>query len=164
MPTNDQIGNYVEKFYKEVMNGKKGNLFTRVDWLEDQLKRLQVGDITEFITNVITENKEIIQPSITGGIMDPTDATFSGVVISPSGQMIDGILYSFAIVVDGVVITGFGSDGSSTTVVVSSSGIFTRLLSNNLTLLDTQCLVITGYLDVATYAVDLQGDSVIEIL
>ena len=33
MPTTEQLNGYVERFYKEVMNGKKGNLFTRVEWL-----------------------------------------------------------------------------------------------------------------------------------
>jgi len=125
MPTTEQLNGYVERFYKEVMNGKKGNLFTRVEWLEENLKRLQVGDITQFITNVIQENKEIIQPSILGGVSDPTDATFSGIVISPSGQMIDGILYSFAIVIDGVVFTGFGDDGG-TPVVIGTGGDMTK--------------------------------------
>jgi hypothetical protein len=121
MPTQDQLGNYVERFYKEVMNGKKGNLFTRVEWLENAIKHLQVGDITNFITNIINENKEIIQPSIQGGVSDPSDPTFSGIVISPLGYNIGGIIYSFAIVVDGVVVTGFGSDGG-TPVVITGSG------------------------------------------
>ena len=119
MPTNEQLAQWraVERFYIEAVKGKKGNLFTRVEWLEENIKSLQVGDITQFITNVIEENKEIIQPSIKGGVSDPTDATFSGIVISPSGQLIGGILYSFAIVVDGVVVSGFGNDNGTPVVV-----------------------------------------------
>lgn len=117
MPTPDQMGSYLERFYKEAINGKKGNLFTRVEWLEELIKKLQVGDTTNFITQLISENKEIIQPSVHGGTADPTDPTFSGIVISPSGQLIDGILYSFAIVIDGVVFAGFGDDGGTPVIV-----------------------------------------------
>lgn len=54
---------------------------------------------------------------------------------------------------------GMGAGGGG-----SSSPIFTRVLSADLTLLDTQCLVISGYLDLATFDLDLQGDSTLDIL
>lgn len=41
---------------------------------------------------------------------------------------------------------------------------FTRVLSADLVLTDFQSLVISGYLDTADFDIDLQGDSVIEIL
>jgi len=112
---------YIDAFYKKAINGKKGNLFTRVDALEELLKNLQVRDTTQFITQIIQENKEIIIPSLVGGVTDPTDETFSGIVISPSGQLIDGVLYSFAIVVDGVVISGIGDDGDPVIVTDSNA-------------------------------------------
>ncbi len=110
---------YNERFYKEAINGKQGNLFKRVEALEKLLKHLQVKDPTNYITQIVQENKEIIIPSLLGGVSDPTDPTFSGIVISPSGQMIGGVLYSFALVVDGVVVTGLGSD---TTTIITGGG------------------------------------------
>jgi len=128
MPSKDDLSGFVERFYIDSIKGKKGNLFTRVQWLEDNFKRLQVGDITQYITNVIQDNKEIIQPSIKGGNSDPTSVLFSGVVISPAGVTIGGIIYSFAIVVDGVVITGFGDAGGTPVVVgVTHSQIMARI-------------------------------------
>ena len=42
--------------------------------------------------------------------------------------------------------------------------ISTRVRSQNLTLLNTQCSVISGYLDLGIYDLDLQGDSALDIL
>jgi len=44
--------------------------------------------------------------------------SFSGIIISPQGRTLnDGITYSFAIVVDGVVVSGFGDDGGTPVIV-----------------------------------------------
>jgi len=112
----------IERFYKKAINDKKGNLFTRVDWLEGMIKNLQVRDVTNYVTQIIDQNKEIILSSVAGGTTDPTDAAFTGVVISPSGQNIGGVLYNFALVEDGVVITGWGDDGAS--VIVGGGDVF----------------------------------------
>lgn len=121
MPKADNSIGYHEEFYKEAVTGKKGNLYTRVAWLEDALRRLAVGDITQYISQVIYDNKRIVVPSVLGGNPDPTASDFSGIVIDPDGQIIDGITYSFAIVIDGVVFTGFGNDGG-TPVIVGTGG------------------------------------------
>jgi hypothetical protein len=111
-----------ENFYKKIINGKKGNLFTRVDWLEDQFRKMRAGDTTNFITQVIQQNKEIIMPSVPGGTSDPTSAVFSGVIISPLGVLIpsDGVVYTFAVVVDGVVVSGVGDNGG--TIITGGTG------------------------------------------
>lgn len=119
MQSDDQ---YIDRFYKKSINGKKGNLFQRVEWLEELVRNLQVRDTTNFITQIIQENKEIILSSVAGGTTDPTDPTFTGIVISPSGQVIGGVLYNFALVENGVVLTGLGDDGG-TTIVVNESGL-----------------------------------------
>lgn len=108
---------YIDAFYKKVVTGKKGNLFQRVDAIEELLKNLQVRDPRTYITQIVQEQKEIILPSVLGATSDITDPTFTGIVLSPSGQVFDGITYSFAIVVDGVVITGLGDDGGAVTVI-----------------------------------------------
>lgn len=108
---------YIDAFYKKVVTGKKGNLFQRVDAIEELLKNLQVRDPRTYITQIVQEQKEIILPSVLGATSDITDPTFTGIVLSPSGQVFDGITYSFAIVVDGVVITGLGDDGGTVTVL-----------------------------------------------
>ena len=59
---------YLDRFYKKAVNGKKGNLFTRVDALEELLRHLQVRDVTQYITSIVNENKEIIIPSLLGGV------------------------------------------------------------------------------------------------
>ena len=103
---------YINRFYKKTITGRKGNVFTRLEWLEEHTKRTAVKDITQIITNIVNENKEIIVPSIVGGTQDPSDPAFSGIVISPSGQMIDGVLYSYAWVVEGVVMSGIPDTGN----------------------------------------------------
>ena len=113
---------YLDNFYKASINGKKGNLFTRVKALEEMLREVKIGNVTQNITNILYENREIILSSVAGGTIDPTDPTFTGVVISPSGQTIDGVLYNFALVEDGVVITGWGDDGGS--VIVGGGDVF----------------------------------------
>lgn len=113
---------YSDQFYKNAINGKKGNLFTRMDAIEAALKHLQVRDVTNYITQIVQENKEIIIPSVLGGNPDPTAADFSGIVISPSGQMIGGVLYSFAVVFEGVVLTGVADAG--TPVIVGGGDVF----------------------------------------
>ena len=119
MPIDDQ---YIDRFYKEAINGRKGNLFTRIEKLEELIRNVQVRDVTNHITQIINQEKEIILSSVAGGTTDPTDAAFTGVVISPSGQTIDGVLYNFALVEDGVVITGWGDDGAS--VIVGGGDVF----------------------------------------
>lgn len=106
------VSEYINKFYKKAITGRKGNVFTRLDYLEEHQQRTAVKDVTNIITNVINQNKEIILPSIVGGTNDPTDPTFTGLVISPSGQTINGVLYSYAWVVNGLVISGLPSTGS----------------------------------------------------
>lgn len=111
----DPNDKYKEKFYKNTVTGRDGNLFTKVDWLMDQFRKLRFGDTTNFITQIIQNNQEIIMPSIPGGTRDPTSASFTGVIISPNGILLpsDGILYTFAIVVNGVAVWGTGDDGGT---------------------------------------------------
>lgn len=62
----------------------------------------------------------------------------------------------------------FGSyDGTTWTWGQGGSGAggpFQRNLSADLALSDGQCLVITGYIDLASYSITLNGDAVLEIL
>ena len=59
---------------------------------------------------------------------------------------------------DGVVQEiGTGAGGSG-------SPVFARLLTANLTLQDTECLVVSGYLDCGDYDVELNGDAEIQII
>lgn len=45
-----------------------------------------------------------------------------------------------------------------------TGGAFQRVLAGDLTLADGECLVLTGYIDVASYALTLNGDARLEIL
>jgi hypothetical protein len=89
-----------ETFYKRIINGKKGNVFTRLDWLESQVRKMGAKDVTNFITQIIQNNQQIIMPSVPGGTADPTNAAFTGVIISPQGVLLpsDGVVYTFAMV------------------------------------------------------------------
>lgn len=107
----------IDRFYKKSVLGKDTNLFLRVEVLEEFIRLLKSGangtSVTQNISNIIYENREIILSSVAGGTTDPTDAAFTGVVISPSGQYINGVLYHFALVIDGVVFNGLGDDGGT---------------------------------------------------
>jgi len=109
-----------DNFYKKVINGKKGNLFTRMEWLENQVKRMKSRDVNNFLTQIIQNNQEIIMPTIKGATANPYDPTFTGVIISPNGIVFGTTSYSFAIVENGVVVSGFGDDGG---LVVSIIGL-----------------------------------------
>jgi len=57
------------------------------------------------------------------------------------------------------------ADGAVTSQKLADvTGPFARLLSSNLTLPDTVCLVITRYIDLANYVLTLEGDARLEIL
>jgi len=93
MPNDESI----DRFYKKSIVNRDKNLFLRVEALEEMLRAIKTGrpvSVTN-IQNIINENQEIILPSVVGGTSDPTDPAFTGVVISPSGQTIGGVLYNF---------------------------------------------------------------------
>jgi len=52
-----------------------------------------------------------------GTITDPTDPAFTGIVISQTGIDIGGTIYHFAIINNGVIITGLGESGGSPVTV-----------------------------------------------
>jgi hypothetical protein len=112
-----------ETFYKRIINGKKGNVFTRLDWLESQVRKMGAKDVTNFITQIIQNNQQIIMPSVPGGTADPTNAAFTGVIISPQGVLLpsDGITYTFAIVVNGVAVWGAGDSGGVPVVPIGGA-------------------------------------------
>jgi len=102
------------------MNVQKGNVLSRLEALEEAVRHFQTRGINLDVTNVEMGMTEIIMPAISGTTADPTDAAFTGVVISPNGQLIDGVLYNFALVENGVVVSGWGDDGG--VVVVGGTG------------------------------------------
>ena len=103
--------NEFDDFYKHSINGRKGNVFTRLDALEKRLTHIITRSTTNYISQIINENKQIIMPSVLGGVADPTDPAFSGVIISPTGILLnDGITYSFAIIENGVVVQGVANN------------------------------------------------------
>jgi hypothetical protein len=112
-----------ETFYKRIINGKKGNVFTRLDWLESQIRKMGAKDVTNFITQIIQNNQQIIMPSVPGGTANPTDAAFTGVIISPQGVLLpsDGIVYTFAVVVNGVAVWGAGDSGGVPVVPIGGA-------------------------------------------
>jgi len=55
---------YVDRFYKKVINGKKGNLFNRMDAVEELLRNLRVQDVGEYITIISQNNNDMVIPSV----------------------------------------------------------------------------------------------------
>lgn len=108
---------YRERFYKKAIEGRDGNLSLRVEALEEKLRRILLKDATTIINQIISQEIEFISTSVAGGTSDPTDPAFTGVVLSKSGQYINGVLYHFALVIDGVVFNGLGDDGSGAATV-----------------------------------------------
>ncbi|MBI3165167.1 MAG: hypothetical protein HYZ24_10830 [Chloroflexi bacterium] len=104
---------YPDRFYKKSVQGREGNIFTRLEALESLVQRLQLKDTTTVINQIITQGIEFISTSVAGGTNDPTDPAFTGIILSKSGQHVNGVLYHFALVIDGVVFTGMGDDGGT---------------------------------------------------
>jgi hypothetical protein len=116
----------LDRFDKLSVTGRGGNLFLRVEALENVLQDLLTSGYAvldqQSVSGVVSENWEFIRSSVEGGTNDPTDPAFTGVVISQSGQWVGGVLYHFALIEDGVVITGWGEDGG--TIVVGGGDVF----------------------------------------
>lgn len=117
------MSDYQERFYKKSVLGRDENLFLRVESLEKWRDAFKAGSgsVIQNISNLIYENREIILSSIAGGTTDPTATDFTGVVISPSGQTINGVLYNFALVENGVVLTGMGQDVINNTTIIQGA-------------------------------------------
>lgn len=105
----------IDRFYKRSIVDRDKNLFLRVEELEEAIRSLKAGRPISVTTiqNIIENEWEFIRPSVAGGTSDPTDPTFTGVIISHSGQMINGVLYHFALVDNGVAWWGQGDNGEA---------------------------------------------------
>jgi hypothetical protein len=112
---------YHDAFDKKSIQGRQGNVFTRLDALEALPRQALFRDLTQQIISIIGDNDEMIVPLYPGGVSDPADSAFSGLVISRNGQTINGIAYSFAIVFNGVVFLGIGDDGTDVPVVIGGT-------------------------------------------
>lgn len=110
----------IDRFYKKSVQGRDGNIFTRLEELEESVRRMKLADRTTIINQIITQGIEFISTSVAGGTNDPTDPAFTGIILSKSGQYVNGVLYHFALVIDGVVFTGMGDDGGTP---VSDTGL-----------------------------------------
>lgn len=135
----------MDRFYKKAVTGREGNVFTRLDALESLVQRLQLKDTTTVINQIITQGIEFISTSVAGGTNDPTDPAFTGIILSKSGQYVNGVLYHFALVIDGVVFTGMGDDDAGG-VTVSGLNIDANL---NVAVLSVISNLMTGNNNVA---------------
>lgn len=136
---------YPDRFYKKSIQGREGNIFTRLEALESLVQRLQLKDTTTVVNQIITQGIEFISTSVAGGTNDPTDPAFTGIILSKSGQHVNGVLYHFALVIDGVVFTGMGDDGAGG-VTVSGLNIDA---SSNIAILSAISSLMTGNNNVA---------------
>jgi hypothetical protein len=122
---------------------------------------LNLGSLTNDATEFVFIAKVIIR--YTGGNWDITSVTnLTGnkfvQVGSPAG------VYLSTVATD-ATLTGDGTIGSPLSVVGGGGGgAYQRNLAANLALADGQCLVVTGYVDLGTYSITLNGNAELEIL
>jgi hypothetical protein len=84
------------RFYKRAINGKKGNLFTRVEKLEEERRKAGVFDITNIVNSIVTNSGlggDVISDSASS--VDDNIATYNGIDgkhIQDSGIAITNVL------------------------------------------------------------------------
>ena len=108
---------------------------------------------------------------IIGTLVDSIDALSSSVIPEPSNipiaciRLYDGQdqIRREANINDFVEVRALASNAYNDSSA-QKTGVTKRLLSDDLTLLDAECLIVTQYFDTNNYTLELQGDSVLEVL